>query len=149
MLPRRAMSGSMPLWSVTTKGPVTCLQGTCQCLKDVQNWSHPSPGHHGRTGPGNMRARELTPPLVSCSTWESGPHRSRVVGGPTLKIRARESWPYHSSVMWYRWERATPPPPHVASRRPCPGVIRAGELALPSPATALRRVALQLSWAAQ
>lgn len=38
----------------------------------VLNWLHLSPGHQGKSGPGGMKVRELTLPLASCSTWESG-----------------------------------------------------------------------------
>jgi len=36
-----------------------------------QNWPHPSPGQHRRAIFEGIKAGELTPTLVSCSTWES------------------------------------------------------------------------------
>lgn len=62
-----AMSGSMFLQhqaSVTIKGQLEvpclgCPLELCSCLRAVPNWP---PGHHGRAGPGNMRAGELTHP---------------------------------------------------------------------------------------
>ena len=111
------------------------VSGTC--LRTVQNWPHSCPGHCGRAGLGGLKTGELTQPLASCHTQERSPDTVRVMGKHPLPHRITwESWPYHlSPVQWCGQERNNLSPLHEsppeAGTRPGPGVMRAGELALP------------------
>ena len=72
------------------------------CPGAVQNWPHPSPGHHGRAGFDGMRTEELASPLPRSSTLSMGPALhpgstvelalvAGVVGELSLRVCAWES----------------------------------------------------------
>lgn len=79
ILPLCIISESAAKGLFSPKARQTCLLwvttlGACLCLRGMQNWPHPLPGHSGGADPGGMIAIELSHPLTSYSTWETRPH---------------------------------------------------------------------------
>ena len=85
--------------------------------------SFPLPGHHGRAGPGGMKAGELTPLLASYSTRADGDTSMKYLAIPLVSC----------ALVWIRKRYFFPlcPSSPAAGRRPDAVVMKARELSLP------------------
>jgi hypothetical protein len=133
VLPVGATTGSMVLPGVCyhQRPDAPCLgylPEICLCLRAMQNWSHPSPGHPGDSWPWGHGHRTAAPTLASCRTQESELYTARVLSQPGGYKLGRPD-PTDCSSM----DEGGCPPPHLlltTGRRQGSGVKRAGELAL-------------------